>query len=666
MSSKQPRAASRRRLPKGPSQGQPQGPSQGQPQGPSQGQPKGPSQGPSRDASASEASRAPSAASLHSVGQTTDYSDTESIMSVSDCGSIRRESRKRFLRQKSGGSPDTARTPAKRAIVEADLEEMVASKEKLARTTRAKAGYGAATVRYADHSVEEMERMALEDQGEIIEVASKSSNLKGTFQKALKCRAASLIGIVKELSQRTTSNETRLLQAKVDRLQKEMSALQARIAELMARSKGTSEGPAVAAAPSNLEDIIRKVVMEERAFTKACFAGIEDRLLPEKRLRPPLGRTSTAPPPQEAAPAQKEQPKATKAGKGKGKGKKSPSAPTSQAGASAAPAPAQAPVREDALLPSTTPSNEPWKKVVGKKQRKGKKPVPESPAANKAPAGKRRKLVPPKTAAVVVTLTAEAVTRGETYESVLRRARANIDPVQPSEGRVTCRRTQTGARIFEFSGAQGSAKADTFASQLKEVIADTAKIARPLKCVTLEVTDLDDSVNQEEVVAAVAALGGCDIAAIKGRAIRPGRGGMGSLRLECPVMAAKAVLAKGRLPVGFSSAGVRALEDEPMRCYKCFGIGHTRALCPSAAERTDLCFRCGKGGHRSTACEATKPHCAVCADSGRPADHIMTGRKCRPPLKKGKAQVTTRPAAAAVTAIPVPVPTTEGSAMNTD
>ncbi|CAG9558677.1 unnamed protein product [Danaus chrysippus] len=83
MSSKQPRAVSRRRLPKGPSQGQP----------------KGPSQGHSRDASASEASHAQSAASIHCVDQATDYSDTESIMSVSDCGSIRRESRKRFLRQ---------------------------------------------------------------------------------------------------------------------------------------------------------------------------------------------------------------------------------------------------------------------------------------------------------------------------------------------------------------------------------------------------------------------------------------------------------------------------------------------------------------------------------------------------------------------------------------
>ncbi|OWR47347.1 gag protein [Danaus plexippus plexippus] len=407
MSSKQLRDASGRFLPKGPSQGQPRDAS-------GRFQPKGPSQGQSRDASASEASRASSAANIRCVDLGTDYSDTESIKSVSDCGSTRRESRKRFLRQKSGGSPDTIGRPAKRAVVQADLEERIASKEKLAQTTRAKAGYGAPTVIYADHSVEEMERMALEDQEEIFEVASKSSNLKGTFQKALKCRAASLLGIVKELSQRTTSDETRKLQAKVDHLQKEVSALHARVVELMARPEGTSEGPVVAASPSNLEDIIRKVVMEERAFTRACFAGIEDRLLPEKRLRPPLGRTSTAPPPQQAAPAQNEQPQVTKTGKGKGKGKKTPSAPISRAGTSATPAPAQAPQREDALLPSTTPSNEPWKKVVGKKQRKGKKSAPEPPAAKKAPAGGRRKLAPPKTAAVVVTLTPEAVARGET------------------------------------------------------------------------------------------------------------------------------------------------------------------------------------------------------------------------------------------------------------
>ncbi|KAH9630545.1 hypothetical protein HF086_018461 [Spodoptera exigua] len=597
------RDASGRFLPKGPSQGQPKGPSQGQPKGPSQGQTK------SRDASASETSRAPSAASLARGSDiVSDFSDNESILSGTTCGSTRQSRKRAFLRQDSRGSPDQTEKPAKRAVIQADLEERISSNEQRARTTRAKAGYGASSVLYADHSVEEMERMALEDQEEILEVASKSSNLKGTFQKALKCRAASLLGIVKELAQRTTSDETRQLQAKVDRLQKEVSALHARVAELMARPEGTSEGPASMPAPSNLEEIIRKVVMEERAFTRACFAGIEDRLLPEKRLRPPLAadkvseRTPSAPGPS-TAPAQRES-----KGKGKGKGKKTtPAAPTAQT------VPQDLP-REDPLLPSTTPSNQPWVKVVSKKRKGKKKVAPKPPAAKPAAAAEKRKKLPlpPKSAAVVVTLTPEAEERGETYESVLRRARTNVDPTQLGAGRVTCRRTQTGARIFEFSGAQGGTKADLFASKLREAVADTAKVVRPVKCVALEVTDLDDSVTQEEVVAAVAAVGGCAVELVKGRTIRPGRGGMGTMRLECPIASAKAVLAKGRLPVGLSSGGVRALEDEPMRCFKCFGIGHTRALCPSSAERKELCFRCGKEGHRSATCKATAPHCVVC------------------------------------------------------
>lgn len=246
----------------------------------------------------------------------------------------------------------------------------------------------------------------------------------------------------------------------------------------------------------------------------------------------------------------------------------------------------------------------------------------------------------------MVTLTAEAAERGETYESVLKRARTNADPTQLGIGAVACRRTQAGARIFEFPGAQGGANADLFATKLREVIADAAKVVRPIRSAALEVTDIDDSVTKEEVVAVVAEIGGCDVAAVKGRDIRPGRGGMGTIRLECPVAAAKAVLAKGRLLVGFSSCRVRALEDQPLRCFKCFGIGHTRPLCPSKVDRTDSCYRCGKEGHKSASCKAATPRCAVCAASGRPAGHLMQGRNCNPPPKKGKAQASTPPAAA--------------------
>lgn len=64
--------------------------------------------------------------------------------------------------------------------------------------------------------------------------------------------------------------------------------------------------------------------MEESAFIRTCFAGIEDVLLPEKRLRPPLAVDSEpekmpiAPGPS-TAPAQFE-PQVLNITKGKGKG----------------------------------------------------------------------------------------------------------------------------------------------------------------------------------------------------------------------------------------------------------------------------------------------------------------------------------------------------------
>ncbi|XP_046976342.1 uncharacterized protein LOC124542439 [Vanessa cardui] len=566
---------------------------------------------------------------------------------------------------------------ANRARIQQELEEEVAAKEAQARVRRAKADYGSSNVSYTDHSLAELEKMAEEDQEEIARVASKSSNLKGTFQKALKCRAASLRGIIGELVHRTTTDEVRQLQKRVDCLTKEVSDLHTKLAEAVGRPvQAPPSAMAVELSSSSLEETIRRIMMEERAFTRACIAGIEDRLLPEKRVRPPLAADRTvsasAAPPDVMAPPP---PPTPKPAKGKGKGKKTVGRPATTDAA------APSSQTEDAFLPASTPSNE-WTEVVRRKKKKrgAKKSVLPAASANvpsgsskgtskgekTAPKPNRRKLVPPKTAAVVVTLTTDAKEKGETYESVLKRARTNANPAALGIGLVKCRRTQTGARLFEFPGAQGGANADLFANKLQEVIADVVKVARPTKTVTLELTDLDDSVTKEEVLAAVAFAGGCDVAAIQGGAIKPGRGGLGAIRLKCPIVAAKAVLAKRRLPVGFCVAVVRALEDRPFRCFRCFGIGHTRALCPSRVDRSELCCRCGEAGHKASECSAATPRCAVCTASGRPAGHVMGGKQCNPPPRKGQAQVPTRPAAAAVTATPVTAPATEGeSAMIT-
>lgn len=320
---------------------------------------------------------------------------------------------------------------------------------------------------------------------------------------------------------------------------------------------------------------------------------------------------------------------------------------------------------EDPLLPSTTPSNDGWKTVQRKKKSKastaaatpgqerankrGKPASASGPPPSTAQARKsvaptpKKKLVAPRSAVVLVKLTPAAIEGGATYDKVLGGARQALGNEAASGSRF--RVTRTGARLFEFPGTQSGPKADDFANKLRHVVAESVQVVRPVKTTTLLVSELDDSVTKEEVAEQAAAVGGCGVADVKVGDVWPSRRGLGCIRVCLPTVAAKKIVEGGRLKVGWTSAAVKALEDEPLRCYRCFSTGHTRENCPSKVDRSELCFRCGKEGHKAKACTAEKVSCAVCAASGRPADHRMRGNKCRPPQKNGTRTGTALPAA---------------------
>lgn len=68
----------------------------------------------------------------------------------------------------------------------------------------------------------------------------------------------------------------------------------------------------------------------------------------------------------------------------------------------------------------------------------------------------------------------------------------------------------------------------------------------------------------------------CEVANVRIGEIMAGPGGMGTLVLRCPISTAKALAEAGKLLVGWRSARVKLLEQCPLRCYDCMGIGHTR------------------------------------------------------------------------------------------
>jgi hypothetical protein len=172
----------------------------------------------------------------------------------------------------------------------------------------------------------------------IINVAAKSSNLKRTFQKMLKNAAKTIAYAAKEQAALTASEElasfereNKSLRREVAAIRKEMMVLKEEIRGSRMKSKGSRESRreevltptaspilkqeevmevegAIPPPPSpntnpqrTKESVPRALGKKEEALMGALlrqledmmtarFAAIEDRLLPEKRLRPPLGQ----------------------------------------------------------------------------------------------------------------------------------------------------------------------------------------------------------------------------------------------------------------------------------------------------------------------------------------------------------------------------------------
>lgn len=230
---------------------------------------------------------------------------------------------------------------------------------------------------------------------------------------------------------------------------------------------------------------------------------------------------------------------------------------------------------------------------------------------------------------------------GITYAQAITKAKNEVKLQDLGIVGLKIKKTATGARILEVPGERNGEKADLLAAKMRSVLGEMANVSRPTKCVALRISDLDDSVDSEEITAAVAAKGGCPSEQIKVGAIRAGPGGLGIVLVRCPIVAAKTISESGRLLVGWTSARVRVLDAPPMRCYKCMGIGHVRAMCPSDKDRSGICFRCAEVGHKAAECDA-KPKCAICSEAKVPAGHTMGGRNCSPPIMKGKKAHETR------------------------
>ncbi|XP_059048266.1 uncharacterized protein LOC131843609 [Achroia grisella] len=112
---------------------------------------------------------------------------------------------------------------------------------------------------------------------------------------------------------------------------------------------------------------------------------------------------------------------------------------------------------------------------------------------------------------------------------------------------------------------------------------------------------LDDSVGVEEIAAAIASAGDCQVQDVKVGDVRRNPTGAGACWVRAPIRAMKAITTAAKLKVGWVVVRAELLRQRQLRCFRCLEEGHVRAQCTKAECRSGLCYRCGESGHKVAA-----------------------------------------------------------------
>jgi len=217
------------------------------------------------------------------------------------------------------------------------------------------------------------------------------------------------------------------------------------------------------------------------------------------------------------------------------------------------------------------------------------------------------------------------------YSDIMKLAREKISLRDIGIENTKIRRAVSGGVIIEIFGRDCSLKADRLHDELRKLFANdgSVHINRPVKKVQLKLSGLDDSVTILDIKKAFTENSKCNREDVTCGPIRFFRGGLGTSVVQCPVAIALHIFETGNFCIGWSTIHIELLKARPVRCFRCFAVGHTVQRCPSAVDRTQCCFRCGLPGHKSLDC-VNEVRCPVCDERNLSTNHLAGGERCIP------------------------------------
>lgn len=107
------------------------------------------------------------------------------------------------------------------------------------------------------------------------------------------------------------------------------------------------------------------------------------------------------------------------------------------------------------------------------------------------------------------------------------------------------------------------------------------------------------------------------------------------------LVSAVKVFSQEKVKLGWTIARITLLKARPIRCYKCWGLGHLRNNCKSQVDRSSSCYNCGMSGHSARVCDTTAA-CALCRELELPSDHKLGSAICKTDELNSKSRIKTK------------------------
>nr|XP_043069535.1 uncharacterized protein LOC122322151 [Drosophila bipectinata] len=187
-----------------------------------------------------------------------------------------------------------------------------------------------------------------------------------------------------------------------------------------------------------------------------------------------------------------------------------------------------------------------------------------------------------------IVIQAAGMTYSQIQSMVTRREDGKLDALGPCVKRV-----------------RKTAKTQTLKGCIEEVLGSKEEVraySEETKESLVELRRLDALATSEDIIGAIAQQAAVDQGALKVKKLRSSYGETQTAIVAFPASLAKAIIAVGKVKVGWSVCHMRE-KEVVARCYRCLGMGHIASACKSSKDRSGCGFRCGDTDHRAVTCK---------------------------------------------------------------